>query len=239
MAVEHPIVWDDEKVSRLWSYYTRTGVPYFSDLYGSAILKATRLPLSESLDVLDFGSGPGFMWDHLQRLGSGWRYAGMDFSPASVEALSERAKGQRNFNGAMHIQRLPLPAPDNAFDVVLVIEVVEHLDDEKLVSTLTEAARVLKTGGVLVVSTPNDEDLGKQTKLCPECGALFHEWQHVRKWTSQTLAAYIAPFGFKPRNIEALDFGASKPLGWAASMARGIVKGHRERPHLLATFTRA
>lgn len=43
----HPIVWTDEKVARLWDYYTRTGTPYFSQMHGREILKATGLPLNK------------------------------------------------------------------------------------------------------------------------------------------------------------------------------------------------
>jgi len=47
----------------------------------------------------------------------------------------------------------PVPFPDATFDNVSITEVVEHVADERLV--LDELARVLKTGGRLLLTTPH------------------------------------------------------------------------------------
>jgi SAM-dependent methyltransferase len=47
----------------------------------------------------------------------------------------------------------PLPFPDASFDGILFSEGIEHLDAQ--VAPLREMARVLRPGGVLVVTTPN------------------------------------------------------------------------------------
>lgn len=46
-----------------------------------------------------------------------------------------------------------LPYEDASFDVVLLIEVLEHLENHR--TALCELARVLKPGGVLILTTPN------------------------------------------------------------------------------------
>jgi SAM-dependent methyltransferase len=46
-----------------------------------------------------------------------------------------------------------LPYPDGFFDVVIFLEVIEHLHNYRLV--MKEIKRVLKDGGMLVISTPN------------------------------------------------------------------------------------
>jgi SAM-dependent methyltransferase len=46
-----------------------------------------------------------------------------------------------------------LPYDDASFDVVLLVEVIEHLENHRV--ALGELARVLKPGGVLVLTTPN------------------------------------------------------------------------------------
>ena len=49
--------------------------------------------------------------------------------------------------------RQPLPYDDASFDVLLLVEVIEHLENHRL--ALTELARILKPGGLLIMTTPN------------------------------------------------------------------------------------
>jgi SAM-dependent methyltransferase len=46
-----------------------------------------------------------------------------------------------------------LPYEDASFDVVLLVEVIEHLENHRV--ALGELARILKPGGVLILTTPN------------------------------------------------------------------------------------
>jgi 2-polyprenyl-3-methyl-5-hydroxy-6-metoxy-1,4-benzoquinol methylase len=206
---EHGIEWDDKKVSRLWDYYSRTtpySEIYFSKLFGHHILRQSGLPLEAPLKVLDFGCGPGFIWDHLQGIGANWQYTALDFSPDSVKKLIEKATGNENFKGAQHVSSLPTDLPELQFDVILLFEVVEHLNDAYLGGTLAEVARLLKQGGVVVISTPNEEDLSMSQKFCPECGAIFHEYQHVRNWSVGGLTTCLKPYGVNWSISKTLDF---------------------------------
>lgn len=47
----------------------------------------------------------------------------------------------------------PLPYADESYDVVILTEVIEHLAEYRTV--MYEAARVVKRGGVVIVTTPN------------------------------------------------------------------------------------
>ncbi len=46
-----------------------------------------------------------------------------------------------------------LPYPDSSVDVVVCIEVLEHLENHR--RAISELSRVLKAGGILILSTPN------------------------------------------------------------------------------------
>lgn len=242
MTSEHRIEWDDTKVSRLWDYYSRTppyADIYFSKVFGERILRNSGLSFERCISVLDFGSGPGFIWEHVRKLGIRWDYAGLDFSSDSVRKLNEKAAGHSQFKGGIHVRQLPTEFPDNHFDAVLLIEVVEHLRDEHLSGTLEEIWRVLKPGGVVVITTPNEEDLTLATKFCPECGAIFHEWQHVRSWSATTLSDYLQSSGFALRFATPIDFSEYGLLGTLVAKARRIVTGRHKRPHLIASFEKS
>ncbi len=237
---EHPIEWDDAKVSRLWNYYSRTepySNMYFSKSYGEQILKASKLPLKDDIRVLDFGCGPGFIWEHVLRLGALWLYTGLDFSLDSISSLREKAANHPQFGGAQHVKSLPADLAGEMFDAVLLVEVVEHLNDEYLETTLAEIYRVLIPGGVVVITTPNNEDLSLSTRFCPECGSIFHQWQHVRTWSVQTLVDQVQKYKFQLKFASTLDFSAK---GWVMNMAKGLVRriflGRQEQPHMIAVF---
>ncbi|MEQ1527269.1 MAG: class I SAM-dependent methyltransferase [Gallionella sp.] len=231
----------------MWDYYSRTppySEVYFSKLFGHHILRHSGLPLDESLEVLDFGCGPGFIWNHLSNLGSHWKYTALDFSPNSVAQLSMRAKGHNNFKGAKHVSSLPADLPDANFDVVFLLEVAEHLNDDYLNGTLAEVSRLLKQGGVVVITTPNEEDISKSKKFCPECGAIFHEWQHVRSWSVGSLTARLKQYGFNLRIAKTLDFTAQDftmqgVFRKIKRIAKQWLKGEIGQPHMIAVFQKA
>lgn len=235
MVVEHEIEWDEAQIARLWNYHASVGAGYFADKHGARILQASGLPLSEPLRVLDYGCGPGFLWKHLERLGSLWRYTGLDVSAESVALLKARAGDAANFEGAHQLGDFPSGLPSTAFDIVVMIEVLEHLGDDKLDPTLREVARLLRPGGNLLITTPNNEDLAAASKFCSECGARFHEWQHVRSWTADSLGLCLEAYGFRAKRLLATNISIAN---WISRLKFRI--GRRLRnyptPHLVALF---
>jgi 2-polyprenyl-3-methyl-5-hydroxy-6-metoxy-1,4-benzoquinol methylase len=241
---EHEIKWDSEKISRLWNYYSRNSPfsdVYFSNLFGHHMLRHSGLSLRQRLEVLDFGCGPGFIWNHLDRLGSRWEYTGLDFSADSINEVCKKGFGKKYFQGAYHISSLPTNLPSSHFDVVLLFEVVEHLNDVDLLGILEEVFRLLKYGGVLIITTPNEENLNNSKKLCPECGAIFHEWQHLRSWSIASLSKYVSKQGFVIRKAKTLDFAADG-LGFVSLLKKirnitvKLLNKPRNYPHMIAVF---
>jgi SAM-dependent methyltransferase len=158
-------------------------------------------------------------------------------APESTAQLAARASGQAGYGGVEHLTGLPMQCDTGRYDAAFLVEVVEHVDDNYLKPILAEMARVLKPDGQLVISTPNHEDLTQSMRLCPECGAVFHEWQHVRAWHADSLTDYVARFGFRPQRVAPVDFFARGPHRAALNGLRRMVHG-THKPHLLGVFLR-
>jgi SAM-dependent methyltransferase len=74
----------------------------------------------------------------------------VSYVPVRSTAVTVRERDMMMFN----IEEDAFPFADDSFDVVLFCEVIEHLQMDPVVA-LREIHRVLKPGGVLVVTTPN------------------------------------------------------------------------------------
>lgn len=130
--------------------------------------------IPEDARVLDVGCGIG----RLSRLMREKRKAvvtGLDFSPWACEKL--RADG---FDAI--VSSLPaIPFPDAHFDVAVATEVLEHLDEPE--KTLREMARVIRPGGIIMISVPNDT-------LHP-----FEELEHQQSFTRDKVAKMLSRIG--------------------------------------------
>ncbi len=229
------LAWTDEHVRRFWEYESQFPENYFSYGYRDRLVPRLRGKLTGKQRVLDFGCGGGFLIPALSKVAA--EVYGVDFSPKSVELTNERSKSIPNFRGAY----APTEALDKGlrFDGILAVEVIEHLSDQQLSLTLDLIKKLLEPGGVLVFTTPNDEDLAASRLYCPECDHVFHRWQHVRSWNARSLGAFLAREGF--RDIEAWTTDFSPPIGLGAwgqvrrafkAVGRGADPG---LPHLVAS----
>jgi SAM-dependent methyltransferase len=75
--------------------------------------------------------------------------ATMGVEPSSEAAAAARRAGLSVFTGYLEAARFPAAS----FDAATLIEVIEHLRDPR--PLLAECRRVLKPGGILLITTPN------------------------------------------------------------------------------------
>jgi len=155
-----------------------------------------RMPQPAS--VLDAGCGSGYGSAELAKTGAS--VTGADVSGEAVTYAREQfgAQGIRFVEAPCE----SLPFEPESFDLVTAFEVIEHL--ERWQELLTEANRVLKPGGVLLVSTPNRD---YYTESRGEAGPNpfhvhefdypeFHQalnavFPHVRIWTQNHAGAIV------------------------------------------------
>jgi len=95
--------------------------------------------------ILDLGSGPGYYSRHILQAGA--RVVAMDLARRYLENIPSDVQGRV----WAHAQYLPFR--DGIFDKVLATEVLEHTTRPE--SLLREVARILRTGGQAVVTSPS------------------------------------------------------------------------------------
>jgi ubiquinone/menaquinone biosynthesis C-methylase UbiE len=183
-------------------------------------------------DVLEIGGGRSGLTRLLYPATS---ITNLDMDPSFAEAPCNRQEGVRFVCGdATH-----LDFADETFDAVTMFDVLEHVpDDQRAVS---EALRVLRRGGYLLVSTPNERwrfpYYGFMKPFCPSEAEMFAEWGHVRRGYSlaqlealigrpcEGSATFISPlsvlchdvaFSRAPGQVRRAICLALSPLTWTA-----------------------
>lgn len=84
-----------------------------------------------------------------------------------------------------------LPIQDEAFDLVLSTEVLEHLSDELLAEARREIMRVARK--YILITVPYNEILSAEWVKCSGCGSVFHPWGHVRTFGFRILKNLFDP----------------------------------------------
>jgi len=109
-----------------------------------------------NLKVLDVGCGGGIICEPLARLGA--KVTGIDFAPNNIIAAkihSKKNKLKINYINK-DIEKSKL---DEKFDIILMFEVLEHLDNWK--KTIKNIKKNLNKNGLIIISTINRNLLSK------------------------------------------------------------------------------
>jgi SAM-dependent methyltransferase len=193
------------------------------DLYGprheyrEALVLRELLPATPGPRILNAGSGAGSLTLRLADLGL--RTTSIDASPELCELtrslLEERHPGGRHLVRFGDVSRLGLS--DGSFDGVVAAEVLEHVDDDR--AALSEIHRVLRPGGVLVVTVPVDPFRYDWTDL----------WAgHRRRYTREGLAERLRAAGFEVERVRSWGFPLSRAfheLAFRPALRRRLERG--------------
>jgi 2-polyprenyl-3-methyl-5-hydroxy-6-metoxy-1,4-benzoquinol methylase len=164
---------------------------------------------------LDAGCGTGALSRWLVARGCG--VLGVDASREMVGAANQSAQLQ-NFSERLDFVRITsvahLALDDGAVDGVLCSSVLEYVPDPS--ACLAEFARVLKPGGLLVVSVPNRNSLVRRMQLACHYfgGRLGQSWCKFldysrHQYSSREFAWLLARSGFAGRKL--VPFGGPLP----------------------------
>jgi cyclopropane fatty-acyl-phospholipid synthase-like methyltransferase len=133
-----------------------------------------RLTIVPPARILDAGCGWGVTLEALER--EGYRAFGMDISRRMLERLDRPDRRLIEADVSQPLETVPTP-----FDAVLALDVLEHLDDDRVAVSRLEA--LVRPGGVLILSVP----------ALPELFSEFDAIQgHRRRYLPEIVQAVFA-----------------------------------------------
>lgn len=158
-------------------------------------------PEYSKLALLDIGCGTGANLPMLAHtVGDAGRVSALDYSPLALQFA-------RNHLGDLPVDLLlgdatRLPFEDGQFDLVTMLDVLEHVEDDK--AALQEIHRILKPGGAFVLSVPAYQ------KLWSAHDEALH---HFRRYEYSGLRRILHTNGFQ---VWRLSFAMSMmpPVAW-------------------------
>jgi len=192
--------WTPELVSKFWDSISKSRLTEFSfsKQAGKSLIIAIQHLLRIEDSILDFGAGDGHLIQLLCE--RGYSVTGYEPSEERRNNLKKDLDKLSTFNGFVDY------SSKNIFDVVVMAEVIEHILDINLESTLKKLSEFTKQNGYLIVTTPNNEDLELAMSYCPVSDVFFHRWQHVRSFTARSLSQLLYKYGFEEIVTHEVEF---------------------------------
>ena len=170
----------------------------------------------KGLRLLDIGCGGGLLSEPMARLGAD--VVGADAAPRNIPVAALHAEQSGLQIDYRHTTAEALAAAGERFDVVLNMEVVEHVSDPQ--AYLTACQELLKPGGLMICSTLNRNAKSFAMAII---GAEWvmrwlpkgtHDWNKFI--TPDELYALITKAGLRPVDRKGMVFN---PVGWSWSLS--------------------
>lgn len=154
------------------------------------LLAAAESAVSPALprpwNILDVGAATGLLLDLAQK--RGMEPYGVELNPYSADILRNRFGRERVFEG--ELTHCPFDA--GFFHIITMTDVIEHVLDVR--GTLEAAWRLLRPGGVLVMTTPQIDSLSRKLLR----GKWLHfKAEHIQYFTAGALTGAVRQAGFQ------------------------------------------
>lgn len=147
-----------------WRQMDKKNVDYFYEKPQPYIPTLAKIMKKKKMRrVLDVGFGYGRNFVYLAR--KGFSIYGFDNSKIALEAMRKRLSNER-LKGklVLHDMNKRFPYADGFFDAVISVSVMHHSTYDKVKKISSELDRVLRKGGILFITAPNEKSQAKRFK---------------------------------------------------------------------------
>ncbi|RFF64479.1 methyltransferase domain-containing protein [Stutzerimonas stutzeri] len=173
------------------------------DAYRSFILPLKEVNPAAALHAIDLGCGRGEWLEIL--LAEGFLPRGIDQDEGMLQGCLELNLPAERGDALAFLSTLP----NESQTIVSAFHVVEHISFDQLRTMVSEALRVLKPGGLLIMETPNPENIAVATRN------FYLDPTHQRPIPPQLLEFLPEYYGFARAKV--LRLQESKALAESAS----------------------
>lgn len=177
------------------------------------------LPANKKARILDIGCGCGHFLYYLKQKGY-TEISGIDISPQQVDFCRKTIEAEVETGDAFDI----LGARPGTYDLISMMDVLEHFPKDKVVPMLRVVHNALKTDGTIAIVVPN--------MLCAISAALmYRDFTHECGFTETSLSQVMWMAGFREmRSIPMKSKGPSTlaqvvrvPLRWLVRSILSLV----------------
>jgi SAM-dependent methyltransferase len=176
----------------------------------------------ESLSALDVGGGTGWLLTQARAVEPRLKHT------AVVEIDAKAREGAEKHGHAFHLSRVEEFRSDRKYDLILLLNLIEHVDDP--VAVLASMKQLLAPGGKILAKTPNHDSLDARLFRNRSWGG-YHCPRHWVIFTPESFAGAIERAGLKVDKIEftqGAPFWAVSALEWLGR--KGVVRIDRAHP---------
>jgi SAM-dependent methyltransferase len=173
--------------------------------------------IGDRIEILDAGSGFGQYSYYLSKKNKEWKITGVDVKEEQVEDCNVFFKKIGLSNASFSVEDLTKFRKENAFDLILSVDVMEHILED--IEVFKNFHTSLKPGGIVLISTPSDQG-----------GSDVHEHdhesfidEHVRDgYNIEEIQEKLKIAGFSKTKAR-YDYGTPGKISWKLSMKYPII----------------
>jgi 2-polyprenyl-3-methyl-5-hydroxy-6-metoxy-1,4-benzoquinol methylase len=172
--------------------------------HGYSYYLSNWLPLNKDAAIVDVGCGAGkllYLFKNMEYT----NVTGVDISPEQVKLARQVISAVDEANVLDWLEARP-----SSFDLITGLDIIEHLEKKEVLRFLDASYNALKTGGRLVLQTPNAESpWGSQHR--------YNDFTHEVGFNPNLLSRLLILAGFQ--EIEARETG---PIPWGYSVISSV-----------------